>query len=559
MSASASPRRSPSAFAAGSLACLLLALGLCAGSAAAAPLSISVSGNHFVNGAGQTIRLLGVNHQSSEYACAEGYGYNDGHMNEADAAAIASWNANAVRVPVNEDCWLGINGQPNNSQSPPEELTQAGYQHAIESYVAALNAHGLYAILDLHWSAPGAQVALEQQPMPDYDHSLAFWQSVALAFKGNPAVVFDIFNEPYDPTDPRSGSDMNPADQVSWNCWQTGTENGPAGGANCETSAYDTNQVKTSRYRVAGMQTLLDTIRATGATEPVLAGGLNFANDLSQWAGHAPKDPLNQEAASFHNYQGQACSDISCWNSQIAPVAGTVPVVTGEFDGENYAESHCTGKAPSSFDQEYMNWADQHGVGFLAWGWVVLSQAEKDSQGCNAFYLIEDYAGTPAAPNGTVLHAHLLTLPPGGLTATAPVGTSPMGTSPAGGGTAPGLPAVALQFLKETVRPGGASVAFALHSPVNCAGVLSGLTANAYAARPAGHARRPIQLGTVHFTLTAGRTKTVVLTLSRTARQLLAAKHTLRVRITITLSSAGHSKTVIVRALTLRLPVRHGH
>ena len=84
------------------------------------PLSIAIQGNHFVNGAGQTIRLLGVNHPSSEYACVDGFGYNDGHQDDADAAAIASWNANAVRVPLNEDCWLGINGQPNSSQGPPD-------------------------------------------------------------------------------------------------------------------------------------------------------------------------------------------------------------------------------------------------------------------------------------------------------------------------------------------------------------------------------------------------------------------------------------------------------
>lgn len=52
-----------------------------------------------------------------------GLGYDGGHMDDADAAAVASWNANAVRVSLNEDRWLGINGQPNNSQDPGETLT----------------------------------------------------------------------------------------------------------------------------------------------------------------------------------------------------------------------------------------------------------------------------------------------------------------------------------------------------------------------------------------------------------------------------------------------------
>lgn len=79
----------------------------------------------------------------------------------------------------------------------------------------------IYGILDLHWTAPGSQVAFEQQPMPDQDHSPAFWSSVASTFKSKPAVVFDLFNEPYDPTDPRSGDDQNPNDKISWN-WRFG-------------------------------------------------------------------------------------------------------------------------------------------------------------------------------------------------------------------------------------------------------------------------------------------------------------------------------------------------
>jgi hypothetical protein len=36
----------------------------------AVALSIAISGNHFVNGAGQTVRLLGVDREGTEYAAA---------------------------------------------------------------------------------------------------------------------------------------------------------------------------------------------------------------------------------------------------------------------------------------------------------------------------------------------------------------------------------------------------------------------------------------------------------------------------------------------------------
>jgi endoglucanase len=122
--------------------------------AATTPLSISVSGNHFVNGSGKTVRLLGVNRTSAEYGCVDGFGYDDGHFTNADATAIASWGADAVRVPLNEDCWLGLNGQPNSNEGADPALTKNGYRSAVEKYVADLNSHGIYAILDLHWTAP---------------------------------------------------------------------------------------------------------------------------------------------------------------------------------------------------------------------------------------------------------------------------------------------------------------------------------------------------------------------------------------------------------------------
>jgi endoglucanase len=556
----------PAAAVAGvAVAVALLLLAQASSRAASVPLSIAISGNHFVNGAGQTIRLLGVNHASSEYACVDGFGYNDGHQDAADAAAIASWHANAVRVPLNEDCWLGINGQPNNNEDPGETLTASGYRQAVESYVGALNAQGLYAILDLHWTAPGTQVAEEQQPMPDSDHSPAFWQSVATTFKSDPAVVFDLFNEPFDPTDLRSGTDPDSQDKVTWNCWDTGTENGPGGGTPCVTAAYDENENETSTYQVAGLQTLLNTIRSTGATQPVLAGGLNYANDLSQWATHAPDDPLNQEAASFHNYQGQDCDDVSCWNSTIAPIAANVPVVTGEFDEDNFDNASCGNRTPTTFDSDYMTWADQHGVSYLANGWELLTPDEVSQEGCSAYVLTSDYAGTPAPPNGTVLHDHLTALAtaqssaPTTTTPTTTTTTTKTATTTTPGGGSNSSHKIKLNSFKIAVRPGAATVGFTLRAARSCSGTLTAQTLNTFAvtaAKRSRPARRRVSLGTVHFKLAANRSKSVVLRLSMQAKRLLVHNRSLRVRITITLG-AGATRSVTQRKVTLRVPPVH--
>ena len=500
------PRPSLRACVGAALAMLVLVLAHAPGRAAAAPLSLSIQGNQFVNGAGQPVRLLGVNHPSFEYACAFGYAYSDGNTDAADAAAIASWHATAVRVPLNEDCWLGINGLPSNSQNPSPPLTADGYRQAVQSYVADLNAAGLYVILDLHWSAPGTLPADGQRPMPD-THSTEFWTSVASAFKDNPAVVFDAFNEPFSPA-----AVNDPSFPVDWNCWKLG-------GCMLPSSKDGDSPDNNNLYAAAGMQTLVNTIRATGATQPILLGGLSYANDLSEWLAHEPADPLPspQLAASFHNYQREDCETQACWDRTIAPVAAQVPVVTGEFD-----QYVCT---PSAFDDTYMGWADQRGIGYLAWGWWVLTAQEIKDAGCKAFYLIKNPSGTPADPNGTALHDHLAAL--------------------AGG--AP--PAPRLGGFSAKVRSHGSAVGFVLVSSQASSGVLSARTVKSYAAVAA---KRRVSLGSVRFKLSAGRSKTVVLRLSRTGRKLLAGQRKLKVRVTVTLTNSAKRRGVSSRTLTLR-------
>lgn len=518
--------------------------------ASAAPLSISVVGNHFVNGEGQTIRLLGVDRTSSEYACADNYAYDDGHFDAADAAAIASWNADAVRIPLNEDCWLGINlpaGDPYGG---------AGYQQEIENYVADLNAHGIYAILDLHWTAPGNQTALEQQPMPDFDHSPAFWTSVAATFKSDPGVVFDVFNEPYDPTDERSGSDKTASDKVTWECWDTGTKPDPVGGGApnlpCFTQAYDENDNPTTSYRIAGMQPLVDAIRATGATQPVMVGGLDFADDLSQWVEHAPDDPLNQEAASFHNYMGKECDNVGCWNSEVAPVAARVPVVTGEFAADNYEEPGCA-EGPNNFDNEYMSWADAHGVSYLAWAWFVPDPPAPGEDPCDRQYLINSYSGTPASLNGIAVHAHLLTLPPGGRSTFPATGTG-LGT---GGGTPKSAgPTIKLLHFGAKVEPGG-KVAFRLESAQACRAAIGGVTVKRFAL--GGHKPHKVLLGNGAANLKPHKPATVTIKLAPKVRQLLKAKGALKALFTVTLSSKGEVPSVTHHPVTLKAPKPKKH
>ena len=373
--------------------------------AATAPLSIAISGNHFVDGAGDTVRLLGVDQPSLEYACEQGWGEDDGMMDATDAAEIAAWHADAVRLPLNEDCWLGINGQPAYG-------TSAAYRQTVEDYVSTLEAAGVYVILDLHWTAPASAAADGQRPMPDA-HSTAFWSSVAATFAGDHAVVFDAFNEPYSPA---ANSSSEPA--VSWDCWESG-------GCEIPAAADGTTPDDGDEYAAVGMQSLVTAIRNAGATQPIMLGGLSYANDLSGWLSHEPSDPEHQLAASFHVYEGNRCDAAGCWDSEVAPVAAQVPVVAGEFGQD------CDG---SNFDDTWMDWADGHGVSYLAWAWWDIYSS------CDDYTVLADASGTPAAPNGTALHGHLLTVAATTTTATTSSTTTTRSTTSTATSTTPTTP-----------------------------------------------------------------------------------------------------------------------
>ena len=62
---------------------------------------IRVEGNQLVNGAGQVVRLHGVNRSGTEYACIQGWGIFDGPTDDAALQSIKAWHTNAVRVPLN--------------------------------------------------------------------------------------------------------------------------------------------------------------------------------------------------------------------------------------------------------------------------------------------------------------------------------------------------------------------------------------------------------------------------------------------------------------------------
>lgn len=73
---------------------------------------LKASGNRLTDASGNSVLLQGFSHSGTEYACVGGWGIFEGPTDNASIQKMKEWNVNAIRIPLNEHCWLGINGIP---------------------------------------------------------------------------------------------------------------------------------------------------------------------------------------------------------------------------------------------------------------------------------------------------------------------------------------------------------------------------------------------------------------------------------------------------------------
>ena len=291
---------------------------------------------------------------------------------------LTLWKLNAVRIPLNEAAWLRYPCTHRGGNIVQPDFS-GNYQTTVKRLVKDAVAAGLYVILDLHWSAPGTYLPQNQDQLPDMDHSVAFWTSVANMFKDNPAVVFDLFNEPY--------ADSYQGIPSGANSWQVLRDGATLTYYNSDSGHYHVPY----KWQSAGMQTLVNTVRATGATNIVMVGGLSGANDLSSWLAYKPSDPINQLAASWHAYDGVESQDANA----LSILNAGVPVIIGET-----GDKSANGTTNAPVITAVTAWADQHGSSVLAWTWDVWNDSSGNPG--KEDLLIKDASGTPTDGEGVV-------------------------------------------------------------------------------------------------------------------------------------------------------------
>lgn len=339
---------------------------------------ITVEGNEFVTtssgklgvehvGAHVPVVLRGVNLSGAEYACLQEHSFWDNPKgNAATVDAMLRWHSNVVRVPLDEECWLGINGAPKRYSGPR-------YARAILGFATLANAAGLIVEVDLHFGAGGSGLPTDDRyPGLDRDHAPAFWRSVARVFTKNHSVIFNLINEPY---------------ITSWSCYLKG---------GCETPRVG----KLGRWKVVGTQDVVNAIRATGAANPIIVAGLNFSNDLSHWVRYAPADPSHAIVAGAHVYfDDLSCEDAACWSKELGGIEESgYPVVVDEFGQNDCGHARI---------DRLMDWADAGTpqIGYWAWSWNPFNCSKGPS-------LITDDAGDPSRTYGSGFEAHLKRVQP---------------------------------------------------------------------------------------------------------------------------------------------------
>ncbi len=331
---------------------------------------VHVVGTQIYDGS-TAIRLMGVNRPGGEYACVTStnpWDPGDGSgNNQASITAMLTWKVNAVRIPLNEDCWLNLNGV---------KLGGATYQSDIQTWVNLLLQNDIYPILDLHWTENNGAKATGQQPMPDAAHAPTFWGQVAAAYENSPKVIFDLHNEPY--------PDNNMEATAAWTCWRDG---GTCTGIG---------------YQVAGMQAMLTAVRNAGATNLVLLAGIEYANDLTQWMTYKPTDPAGNMAASWHVYPNSNYTGSHTLMMDAGGVAGIVPIVATEIGGVLSGCTATSGTDDGSFITMVMSYLDglSPPQSYVGWSW-----STDDTP-----VLISNYNGT-AVCSGPIYKAHLLATP----------------------------------------------------------------------------------------------------------------------------------------------------
>lgn len=265
------------------------------------PGRLQARGNQIVDESGQAVVLRGLMPPDPARL------RSDGDFNQAFFAGMAAAGADVIRIPVHPESWV----------DDPDYLWRY-----LDPVVTWAGESGQYVIIDWHFIGNVATGAGPQMPdleADPLDLTLDFWRQTAGYFGEAPHVIFEIFNEPQS-----IGADE----------WQdSATE-------------------------------IVRAIRAEGAGQLVIVGGIDYGRDLS-WVPGNPVEDGNVAYAS-HIYPAHPASG---WGHWFGETAAQYPVLVTEWgfmeDNGDPAQSYLVG-SQAGYGDPFLGFLRERGIGWAA-------------------------------------------------------------------------------------------------------------------------------------------------------------------------------------------------
>jgi hypothetical protein len=269
---------------------------------------------------------------------------------------MVGWGANIVRVPFNQDWALhGRRGHPATE-----------YLDNLDQLIFWLSGLGAYTLLDLQWLDADTSFGTNLDgttnrvaPLPNRD-SITVWTLLATRYQSEPAVLYDIFNEPHTPL----ADDPNLMTTI-----------GEDGGFVAVTDV-------TIAVWQAWARQLVAAIRRVHTKSLIFVSGVDWGYNLKDmpltivaggrevfaslvysthvYPGKGPKVATGTPPANIPTLTGS--KDFPNWADAFGRLAAVVPVFAGEWGG-NDADASPWGEGLAMYMSAL-------GMGWTAWSWV---------------------------------------------------------------------------------------------------------------------------------------------------------------------------------------------
>lgn len=269
----------------------------------------------------QPVLLRGVNRSGLEYSGSAG---NAGITAKEIDFIVTEWGANVIRLPFNQEWVLARDSDL--------------YLNALDFVIERAARNGAYTLLDLQWldstTPRGVNNKGEVNRVPALPNveSIELWRRIAGRYKEEPAVLYDIFNEPHSALD----NDETPLFGIR-----------PDG----TTFALHSKQIGMREWQPWAGQ-LIGAIRGVNPAALIFVSGVDWAFDLEGFP--LPGDP--PVVYSTHVYRDKGDFREAAFG-RLAEEG--VAVFAGEWGGEDTA-----------WGADAADYFDELGIGWAAWSWA---------------------------------------------------------------------------------------------------------------------------------------------------------------------------------------------